>query len=504
MTKITPTPEQLAIIEAAATTNDNLIINALAGAAKTSTLVMMARDPRMSKVPILSLAFNKKIAVEMEKRLPANCVAKTLNGLGHGVWARQLQGKTLRLDTRKTYGILTALIKEERQDIRDELMRKLSSYLNTLRDAKASGWVPEDIREKYRATSLIELDDEFRYDIMDEEVTDFEFDIIRAVMRISIEQAYEGFIDFDDQIYMPTLFPSFFQSPKLTLIDEAQDLSPLNHAMLAKMVKSNRIIAVGDPCQAIYAFRGALGNSMSLLADKFSMKEFTLSTSFRCPRAVVEEARWRAPRMQFPEWAKDGSIRRLSDWTQQDVPDNAVILCRNNAPLFSMAIKLLREGRYPEIVGNDIAKQVIKIFDSFSKDKSIPRDRVLEHITDYETKRLSKTHEHAQGKVYDLCDVLRVFCDSGDNLGSIMKYVEYIMNSAGPVKLMTGHKSKGLEFENVFILDRHLLKLKEAGGRNQDDNLLYVMQTRSQDKLTYVDSDEFVMLGDIPEEDAEA
>ena len=37
-----PTPEQQAIIDAATNSTDNLIVMALAGAAKTSTLVMIA------------------------------------------------------------------------------------------------------------------------------------------------------------------------------------------------------------------------------------------------------------------------------------------------------------------------------------------------------------------------------------------------------------------------------------------------------------------------------
>jgi ATP-dependent exoDNAse (exonuclease V) beta subunit len=54
--------------------------------------------------------------------------------------------------------------------------------------------------------------------------------------------------------------------------------------------------------------------------------------------------------------------------------------------------------------------------------------------------------------------------------------------------MMTGHKSKGLEFHEVFILDRELIRM----DRQQDQNLLYVMQTRSKERLTYITSDAFV------------
>jgi F-box protein 18 (helicase) len=90
---MTPTPEQAAIIEAARDTKENLLINALAGAAKTSTLVMIAQALPVG--PILSLAFNKRIAEEMKKRLPGHVDCRTLNAIGHRVWAAAV-GKTPR------------------------------------------------------------------------------------------------------------------------------------------------------------------------------------------------------------------------------------------------------------------------------------------------------------------------------------------------------------------------------------------------------------------------
>src|SRR5690606_15559153 len=98
---LTPTEEQLAIIEAATKTEDNLIISALAGAAKTSTLVMVAEAV---KSPMLCLAFNRRIADEMRQRLPSHCEAMTLNSLGHRVWGRSI-GRRLVVNTRKNYEI---------------------------------------------------------------------------------------------------------------------------------------------------------------------------------------------------------------------------------------------------------------------------------------------------------------------------------------------------------------------------------------------------------------
>jgi len=75
MTDFTPTPEQEEIVAAAVETTHNLAVIARAGAAKTTTLILMAEA--LSKTDILSLAFNKKIAEEMAEKLPPNCEAKT-------------------------------------------------------------------------------------------------------------------------------------------------------------------------------------------------------------------------------------------------------------------------------------------------------------------------------------------------------------------------------------------------------------------------------------------
>lgn len=480
--KLTPTDEQQAILDFANETKDNLLINALAGAAKTSTLVMLADYKRMAQTQILCLAFNKKIADEMRQRLPSNCTSMTLNSLGHRVWGQSLGRRLSRPNTKKNYTILRNLIDGERKDLKEKLFENFAYLLKTMQFAKACGYVPEACE---RQCNSLMTDMEFFADI-DEPLEPYEEDLIKRALLISIEDSYEAEIDFDDQIYMSTLFPCSFPSFPVTMIDEAQDLSSLNHCMLRKLVQNRRLIAVGDPCQAIYGFRGAHEDSMRLLQQEFAMEEMLLSISFRCPKAIVKEAQWRAPHMQYPDWASDGTIVRKERWSVDDLPADAVIICRNNAPLFAQAIRLLSDGRYPELIGNDIGKSLLKELKKLGPPE-LTAEEVREKIDHYETLRLSRNRD--KGKVKDFCACLRIFARHGDTLRDIMGYAEYLCNVSGPIKMMTGHKSKGLEFPNVFILDKHLLRLQEG---SQDRNLLYVMQTRAQSVLTYIESELYV------------
>lgn len=475
MTNFTLTAEQEACTDAARNTQDNLIISALAGAAKTSTLVCMAEA--LKRYPTLCLAFNKKIAVEMENRLPGNCTSMTLNSLGHRAWAKAI-GKRLTVDTRKCGNILKSIIDDLPKPDKEAAWDAYADILKAISHGKACGYIPSSHPAANRG---LVNDDEF-FAGLEIEPTALEEQLIRLVSLESIRLGHEGVIDFDDQNLLPTIFPVSFPQFPIVMIDEAQDLSPLNHATLRKLAKK-RLIAVGDECQAIYGFRGADEHSMGALQEDFNMRKLTLSISFRCPISVVQEARWRAPHMQWPEWAQEGTVKKVNMWTIKDLPEHPAIICRNNAPLFALGVRLLQAGRYPQIIGNDIGKSLLKIMKKFG-DVSLPQETVLAAIDKWETDMLRRSRR--PGTITDRAECLRIFANAGANLGAAISYAEHLMNSQGKVQLMTGHKSKGLEFDDVFILDEHLIK-----DEGQDLNLRYVMQTRAKNTLTYITSDGF-------------
>jgi hypothetical protein len=241
-------------------------------------------------------------------------------------------------------------------------------------------------------------------------------------------------------------------------------------------------------CQAIYAFRQAHEDSMSKLREEFSMSTLTLSTTFRCPRAVAEHVRWRAPHITSPEWAKDGEVKTLDQWSHEDLPDHATIICRNNAPLFGMAIKLLIEGRRPFLYSNDIIATIVKDLKSLApKRLDTPRDDLIQRLEVWTKQNLKKYRNSP--RVHDKAEAMRVFIESGDTLGEAIAAAEKVAASKGPITLITGHKSKGLEWDNVFFLDEHLLN---PDRDPQANNLRYVIATRAKRSLTYVTSDNFV------------
>ena len=474
-----PTTEQATVIEAARTVPDNILIRALAGAAKTSTLIMIAEA--LKPTTMLCLAFNKAIAMEMTERLPSNCTAQTLNSLGHRTWA-EATGKRLVLDDAKCYKLLTAAVKRLGGLEQQLAYTEFADMLEAIKLGKTCGYIPTGAFPHGQGL----MNDEEFFAQLDEIPSASAERLIRLVTTQSIQQAFDGTIDFNDQIFMPTLFPALFTSYPVTLVDEAQDLSAINHKMLKKLVRKNRIIAVGDENQAIYGFRGAHHDSMDLLRKTFSMKEFRLSITFRCAQRIVKEALWKAPHMLWRDGAPEGEVKILGDWGPElfDSLTNFAIICRNNAPLFSMAIKLLKAGRYPQLRGNDIGKYLVKVMKKLGP-LTMSREEAFAALAAWELDKQKKNRNHE--KLRDQVVCIEVFLAQGETLSDAIAYAEYLFLVSGPIQMMTGHKAKGLEFDEVFILDRHLIRPSDD-ARNQEKNLLYVCQTRARTKLTYLDT----------------
>lgn len=476
--KLTPTTEQHAIISLATDTSANLQVIARAGAAKTSTLVMIAEA--LPATQILCLAFNKRIAVEMAERLPENCTSLTLNSIGHRAWGKFLR-KRLNLDTKKTYDIMSNLIKTLDPEEQTEAWEFFAETLAAVGHSKNCGWVPQSYPGYWKPL----MKDETFFATLDFEPSDLQRELLIATATLSFKQCLQGTIDFADQLLTAAICPVEFPRYPLTLIDEAQDLSHLNHVMLTKIVGRARIIAVGDPCQAIYAFRGAATDSMPQLATRFKMETAYLTICFRCASSVVENAQWRAPDMRYPDTAPVGSVQRHIGWSASDVPDGSAIICRNNAPLFRMAIKLLSNNRLPLLSGRDVVTGLVKIMKKLGK-QSLSREGAQRKLDNWRRKELERTRH--PGSVNDRAECIGIFLEETNTLGDAIAYLEALFKRDGRIELMTGHKSKGLEFTDVFFLDQKLLT---KAGDGQDDNLRYVIETRAKLNLHYVDSSDF-------------
>lgn len=478
----TPTPQQVAIVSRATDTTDNFAVIARAGAAKTTTLQLIAEA--LPDTSILCIAFNKKISLEMQERLPPNTTSKTLHALGYKAWSDFIR-KRLKVDSRKVYFTTRAIIEKEPDLIaREELFEDLSTILDAVNAAKAQGYIPPKYKGHWK--SLVDKVD--FYLSLPLELTDTQERIVDEVLIESFKAALAGTIDFSDMIYCPALCSVSWPVFPLTLIDEAQDLSPIDQHILKKMVKNRRIIAVGDPLQAIYGFRGALADSMDRLISRFSMDRLFLTKTFRCGENIVRNVHWRAPDMEWADTTPPGEVLTLVSWSADEIPEDSAIICRNNAPLFTMAIRLLQGGRAPRLGNTDVIAALVKIMKTLGK---VDQQNVLSlaALDDWEETMIRRARKGAVGEIKDRAECIRLFLNAKPRLKDSIDYIQSLAKMHGHIDLTTGHKSKGLEFNNVFFLDRDLIN----EGYEQDLNLRYVIETRAKRSLFYVKSENYVV-----------
>lgn len=489
---MTPTSEQSAII-LAAQSGQNLMVSAYAGTAKTTTLTMLSQSVDWQSV--LCLAFNVKIRDELKRRMPSNWTIMTLNGLGHRAWGKAI-GKQLTVDDKKLGKILTAILRERKIEASGD---EWANARRLVSSAQSAGLVPSGFPHK----GLIPDSDESWQDLCDAlwiEASPALLAVARETLTVDIKMAFAGTVSFDDQIYCSAMFHGVFPRFEHVLVDEAQDLSPLNHIQITRCA-SRQVIAVGDPRQAIYAFRGADSNSMtSLRKIRSDWIDLPLTTTFRCPKAVVARQQTHAPGFNAHEANPYGDIISLQNepWGYNDHiasrPGPIAMLCRNNAPLLAIAFKLIRNKVGAMMLGRDIGKGLVTLSKKItSDDKASVNDFVLavQRWRDTETSiALANKKEEKLDGIEDRAECLLAVAesllsepDTDHTVGGLrMALAALFARSAGMITLSTIHRAKGLEWPTVVHLDPWRLPSKRAKGPQlqQERNLAYVAETRAQ------------------------
>lgn len=458
------------IFEAVHKQFDNLIVQAVAGSGKTTTLVEATTFVSGSA---LFLAFNKGIAEELRSRTSIDC--KTMNALGHQVWRQEMPHA--KLDAKKLDSIIARFP--------DESFRKEFGY--TIK--RAVGLAKNcafGIGREAELQDFAELIDSY----LDVDSTRLQ-DVALASLSV-FEQSLSELetFDFDDQLYVPLAQGWAYPTYWTVFVDECQDLSPIQHLMLANMqTLGSRIIAVGDRNQAIYGFRGAAHDSMDLLKSRFSMVELPLSISYRCAQRIVEEAQMYSEHIQARPNAPLGAVR----YTRDDEADpeifvNQLILCRNNAPMFRAIMRHIRQRKPCRVLSN-----FLEGFQGFIRKFKGEDTRAIRQQLDkwYLKEKESAENKGFRGKVAALADkyeTVALFCEEYRTKQEILDTVYKLSQCATGPLFSTIHKAKGLEHQSVHILRPDLMPAFYATSKEQlqqESNLTYVAITRAIDNLTW-------------------
>lgn len=309
-------------------------------------------------------------------------------------------------------------------------------------------------------------------------------------------------IDMDDMLFSPLYHGARFFKVDWVLIDEAQDTNIARRLMAERMLKpGGRLIAVGDERQAIYGFTGADADSLAQIRDRFGCIGLPLTITYRCPKSVVAEARIQVDHIEAHASAPIGHVRECNyDDMLKAIPSlDSAILCRYTAPLIDLAMQYIRMHILCKVEGREIGRSLITLAKKYKVKKiTVLLNKLNEHYRKEEIKAAGNDKKKRQLEALrDKVDTLEALSHKllKDGLSEVTDLTSLIDNLfaddiKGCITLSTVHKSKGREWPSVYILGRFQFMPSSYAKREweklQEENLIYVAVTRSQNELVYV------------------
>lgn len=501
--------------QAVAVEHSHVLVVAGPGTGKTFTIVRRIGyllDHGIPPDQILALTFSNRAAREMKERARAflgDAVSATFVGTFHLFGLRML-----RQTDQGTKSVCT----------RD----KQVDYLKSI-TGKGARFAEETAEEISRIKNGATLPD----------------DEIAPVYRLyEAALAARGEWDFDDLIRIPVALisqgavPPQCQGYSHIVVDEYQDVSPMQYNLLRglSLASGAHVWAVGDPDQAIYAFRGAdSGNFRNFQRDFRSARLIVLRENYRSTQMVVgasgaviahnqkridkelvatgnkgkpisvisvPDEKAEAELVVREIESRMGGTSRYRIMSRQDAPDygentysfsDFAILFRTNTQAAMFRETLETWGIPGQVVGRDDRTMILGVIETLKSRSEDLNDQtdvgaLIASVCDecapglmdrmlLEGVASPYRHEAPQRAVQAVIDELTL-------LAALDRYDA----EADKVALMTMHAAKGLEFRVVFIVGClegliPYLKAGEAVEVEEERRLFYVAMTRAKEEL---------------------
>lgn len=256
------------------------------------------------------------------------------------------------------------------------------------------------------------------------------------------------------------------------LIDEYQDVNPVQVALLRQLAApaQAQVFAIGDPRQAIYAFRGADSEMFHRFAQDFAHAQtFTISRNYRSQASIVELA------------------AQLAD--AEGNPLYPTLPAREQAEAITLST--------PQAEARFIAQQVMQLTGGMDSRQAEKQKSGQKLYAPKEIAVLYRLHQQApliQQALEELGIPVQVAKDSH------LQELEGMDFSLQVVSLLSIHAAKGLEFPVIFIsgLEHGLLPYQPPGKEcnlAEENNLLFVALTRARERLFITRSQSRVLFG---------
>jgi len=469
---ITGTKQQEEIWNELENGTDDVIVNAGAGTGKTFTIVEGSKRTNGSNMAFL--CFNKSIQTELAERLPDNVVAKTFHALGFAAL--------------RSAGIKTRVNNYKVKNIIDDILGK---DFNAFPLVKLISLVKGSLIEGTDQKSIFQLIDKYNINFESDREEEMAIGAIPTILEVCRNDV--SLIDFDDMIWIPIVNQLPLPVFDVLFVDEAQDFNEMQRELIFRCIGNGRVVIVGDRNQAIYGFRGADSNSISIFQKELTkrgrkVKEFTLSLTWRCPKSVVKEANRFVSEFDCKEDAEEGRVIVDSPFNPSE---GDMVLCRYNAPLVSAFYELIMQGKSAYVLGRDMTKGLVNAVNKITKNGNMGSDEFLQLLDQdfhYNYNRLVKLEKTNQAHALeDKYECIRIFATKATTVTGILAEIKRVFNGneKGEIMLSTVHKAKGLEADNVYILATERMPHPKASDMREELNICYVAITRAKKNLHY-------------------
>lgn len=484
----------------------NLVIDASAGSAKTTTLIHSLKlIPNDKKV--LFCAFNKDIVTELKKKIKKikeveNTDIKTMHSLGFLMIQRNLNDYKIEINENKYRQFVFNNINE-------------LSEVNPFQYGKKEGikWMDNVCALiNYIRYNLAESDKEIMELVKKHDIELVNDEIYAAHEALEWGKENLSEVDYTDMVWLPHVLnmkPLGLQYDFI-FVDESQDISIVQRQLILKCQKmGTRFIFAGDQNQAIYAFSSASPESFNELKALPNTISLPLPISYRCAKNIVNFAKQYSPSIEPNDDGREGNV--IFDANMEMVQDGDMVLCRNNAPLMKVYNEFIKLDKKCYIRGKDIGLNLKKVVQSANMEKlnaDLSSDgvfvRLYNSLFEARDKMINKTGLDyktvmTSAIISNKLDIIKALEVLSEGLSTSDELIEKISNIFSDKKkegisLSTIHKAKGLESNNVFIACNSLMPAKSAKQIweiEQERNLMYVAYTRAKNNLYFLNEKDF-------------
>lgn len=316
-----------------------------------------------------------------------------------------------------------------------------------------------------------------------------------------------GYVDFDDMLEQYLHRPVNHGATAL-FVDEAQDLSDLQWAVIDKMLEFKQVREVhiaGDDDQAIFEWSGANTHGMAEFEERYKAQRATLDQSWRVPQAVHQLAEGLIKRIPnrvdkvYKPRDHAGLVKHSSWFTKNSVKhgEDTLVLCRNFVTRKEVETELIRhripyksEGGYPSLFSTRVA-DAIRVFKKLEHGEHISTAEIakMEAVADDRTRRDLQLLEF---KPMLKRGYMRSFIIPAMHVDF---YREADLEQEPTIRLSTIHSAKGREADRVVlhtglttktINDMH----RDTSAMDAEVRVWYVGVTRAKQELEIVEGDQ--------------